>query len=110
MKKKMYIHGDLVLIEDKIPADAVEVPDRQGVLVQGSQSGHFHKVLEGAKVFEDSNKILFVRVEGKTQIVHQEHGDVSESSPFRVKDLQDGEYRAEPQKAYEYGRETRVLD
>jgi hypothetical protein len=57
---------------------AAELKNGAYVLAEGEATGHSHTVLpDGAKLFEDSTKTLWLSVEKPSTIRHQEHGPIT---------------------------------
>ena len=45
--QRVWSQGDLVLLEEPLPADAIEVTDHDGVLAYGEATSHRHKIVKG---------------------------------------------------------------
>ena len=76
----MYRHGDLLIKEAQIPADAKEVEDL--VLAYGETTGHKHKLVGQVQVFESADQ-KYIHVEQSAQLVHEEHNPIT---------IQEGDY------------------
>lgn len=67
--------GDLVIKQvNSIPLNAKLQKD--GVLVYGEATGHAHRLV-GGNVFKTDNGMIFLKVEGKASIKHEEHKPIS---------------------------------
>ncbi len=80
--------GDILLTKvDSIPQTAKL--DIEGVLVYGEKTGHKHKVV-GGKLYRDKDT-MFVKVDKKAKIIHEEHKPLN---------LSKGKYSVIRQKEY----------
>jgi len=103
-------HGDVFLVEVKeIPATAKVKED--GILAEGEQTGHHHRVVSGAVVMEGFDEQLYVDVKDDiAKIVHQQHGDKVGNPIYRFKDIPHGKYRVGIKRQHRYGKSVRVMD
>lgn len=76
MKKiKVYSQGDVVLTDCKLPADAVEVENWDGILAYGEVTGHAHRVVSGeVRYFRDAKGEGYMQVLSDfAEIGHEDH-------------------------------------
>jgi len=103
MKTKNLIidQGDILLRRvSKLPA-GFRKKREGGVLREGEVTGHAHKV-ENATVWDVLNQGIFVEVDNKGRLVHEEHGTF-ENIPVGI-------YQLDDQREYTAGDVRRVLD
>jgi len=81
---KMYRHGDVLLIKvDKLPKNIKFVEKTNNVILEGEVTGHAHKnkanirwAINGEDV-EEKGIIGYAVVDGKTDLVHEEHNTIT---------------------------------
>ena len=77
MIEKMYRQGDLLLI--KRDSNPLNVEARTNVLLEGTLTGHHHKIVNGKVFFKpiDNNHVFaFVMAEKDCKLVHEEHKEI----------------------------------
>jgi len=96
---KMYRHGDVLLIKvDKLPENIKFVEKTNNVILEGEVTGHAHKLEGNAKILEIAQEIAnkanirwaingedveekgiigYAVVDGKTDLVHEEHNTIT---------------------------------
>jgi len=70
----MYRHGDLLLEHGNIPAEATI--RKNGILAYGEATGHAHRVIDEAIVYENGEDV-FIRVMRQARVTHEEHGTIT---------------------------------
>lgn len=97
-----FVQGDILFerVEEGIPTDARPVTD--GVVARGEATGHVHRVLGEATVFEVAADRLLVEVVGTAEVVHEEHATVTFPKP--------GVWRAVRQHTLEADEIRRMMD
>jgi hypothetical protein len=89
--------GDVFLRKiDKIPENAKE---KDNILAQGETTGHKHKIING-KVFSANNQ-QYVLAEQKTELAHEEHGEI---------EIPEGSYEVKIQREYNPIENRQVMD
>ena len=77
-KQRVWSQGDVVLLEEKLPEDAVEVKSHDGVLAHGEVTGHRHRIVKGEVRFFRSEKGEYLQVLSDRAILsHEDHPNVS---------------------------------
>lgn len=73
-KQRVWSQGDVVLLEEKLPNDAVEVKDHDGVLAYGEITGHRHHIIKGEVRFFRSEKGQYLQVLSDFALLsHEDH-------------------------------------
>lgn len=72
-----------------------------GIVAYGEVTGHAHRVVGGATVFEAAADRIFVEVTGTAEVVHEEHKPIT---------LTRGVYEVIGQREWTAGDERRVSD
>ena len=85
-------HGDVLIVKiDKLPSG---LKARQSkVLVEGEATGHAHRLVGDARVFEDAEGNLFFETEAPTEVTHEEHGAL---------DIEPGSYEVRQQREHDH--------
>jgi len=68
-------HGDVILVEAAIPANAKRVKIKPGFIVEKGEGVHLHtlETVDGVEVYQDG-ETLYLSVSKPTNLVHEEHG------------------------------------
>jgi len=99
---KMYRHGDVLLIKVKnLPRNVKLKEKKSKVILEGEATGHAHRLKGNAKILEiaeqiannaENNVIGYAVVDGKTDLVHEEHNTIT---------LPSGVYQIRRQREYD---------
>lgn len=84
MKKtqRVWSQGDVVLLEEDLPKDAVEIMDHDGVLFYGEATGHSHRIPPNqARFFRSSKGLFFTALEDIHGLIHEDHPRGKRSIP-----------------------------
>ena len=74
MKQLTYQQGDVLFYRvDSLPLETQNKPD--GIVAHGEATGHFHAI-QGGKVFEGVEGVLFVDAPEGAIAIHQEHDPI----------------------------------
>lgn len=72
----MIVQGDIYFIKKKLPRRVRKI-DHNGLLKQGEVTGHCHRVaeadLDNLDFYEDSEGVLWLKVNKEVVVVHEEH-------------------------------------
>jgi len=73
-KQRAWIQGDIVLLEDKLPKDAVEIVDHDGVLAHGEMTGYSHRIPPNqARFFRSEKGNFLVALVDIPGLLHEDH-------------------------------------
>jgi hypothetical protein len=88
---KQYRHGDLLLIEERIPTTA-KITSRR-VILEGEATGHAHRIDTNGVILLEENGQLWLRVKRGSQaaLTHEEHATIN---------VPPGSYRVMRQREY----------
>ena len=103
MTRKHYRQGDVLLVRvDRIPSGAKEVARRSLVLAEGEVTGHAHRIVDdGAVMLTTDERLTFVRLAKRAQLVHEEHATI---------EVPPGSYQVTRQREYHPAEIRRVAD
>ena len=100
MEKKNYRHGDVVIKQAAIPAQANKVEHL--ILAEGEATGHNHAIVSGIAEHLRWNEKIYLRViSDVAEIDHPEHGR---------RTLNRGEYEIDIQQEWKEDGWTKVID
>ncbi|MDH5681243.1 MAG: hypothetical protein OEZ36_06635 [Spirochaetota bacterium] len=103
-EKEAYRHGDVILLKsNKLPNDVKTTGDKDLVFAKGEVTGHAHRILAGAILYESQNDgSRYLKVREKTaRLTHEEHKAI---------DLPKGVYQILIQREYEPDGWREVMD
>ena len=95
-----HVQGDILFVRvgGVVPEGARIRPD--GIVVRGETTGHAHRVVGDATVFEVADRLL-IEVTGTAEVVHEDHPVVA---------LDPGMWQVTRQHTYEAGDIRRMMD
>ena len=82
MKKlKVWSQGDLVIVEAKIPKNALEVENPDGELLRGEATGHRHRIVSGQARYFRSAETEYAYALTDLQVGHEDHPGFQQMIP-----------------------------
>lgn len=76
MEKQLraWSQGDIVLLEEELPKDAIEVKNHDGVLAYGEATGHSHRIAPNqARFFRSEKGLYLTTLVDFPPLLHEDH-------------------------------------